>query len=368
VAVTTTSTCMGDAGTFVSTTCRERLDDFVVEESVDGPAADVRAAACTDVCPLDAMALEPSRVVGSSALQPRPWLQHGRFGNLPNGVDLSDAIACTVPVGISGCTHETPLLALQAALARARDPGDPQHGFLRHDASLFVVIVADEDETDAEVPSYVEMMRAIEAEKREMGSDARVIAALVGGVPRGYENGGLEPDAGCTWLDDLTAPMPNLVQFAVALSEEEPANLYSSCNEDYSIAMSPISDVVRDPPYRPNCLPFCLADGDPSTPALDPSCHATRTEIIGDAGIIEMLEEPLPPCLPDGAGSWLPPPGAMHCLDVIGDDALDHSCRENGWNAEARLVSVEPITPSGQVCVEVTCEVSLIPELDCPNL
>jgi len=145
-------------------------------------------------------------------------------------------------------------------------------------------------------------------------------------------------------------------------------NVFSSCYEDYTVAMLPIAAVILDPPIVPRCLPFCLADADPSTPELDPSCHAARSEIVGDAGVVEMLEEPLPPCLPDGAGSRIPPPGAVRCLDIVGDEELDGYCVERGWNAEARLLSVAPSSPSGDVCIEVTCAVSLTPELDCSGL
>lgn len=366
VAVTTTSTCEGEAGSFVSSSCRTRLADFVTDPSEEAPAADVRDAACTDVCPLDAIDLEPSLVEGFFTPERRPWLQAGRHGNLSDDLKFSDALACIVPVGLSGCSRETPLLALRSALERSRDPDDPQRGFLRSDASLFVVIVSDEDEPEADVSPAVDMLRAIEKEKHAANPDAEVGVAVLGGVGQDYSHGFFE-SLSCVAGDEPTPPPINLIRFLTAVTGSEQREVYSSCATDYSPVLASLARTLVEVLPSP-CLNLCVADRDPSTSELDADCHATRTEIVSDAGIVETIQEPLHPCLPDGAGSWMPPPGESRCLDVVGDTELDQWCADQGWNASYRVFSIAPSGPKGAQCIEVTCRVSLVPEIDCPDL
>lgn len=115
-------------GELRATSCRERLAEFVY----DGvPAADVTATACLDVCGLD------------SITTTSPWIE--RIAGTSNvDVEPSEALACILPQGVTGCAFEQPLEAMHSALQRADDPGDPAYGFARADALLAVVIVTDE--------------------------------------------------------------------------------------------------------------------------------------------------------------------------------------------------------------------------------
>lgn len=147
IAVTSTTVpspgCSPDAandGRFITTTCRERLDDFIVSDSIEGEAADLRDV-CLDACPFDAFGLEDESGVPSN----NRWITNaGPISNVPEGVDPSDALACLGLQGANGCTFESPLEAMQRALIRARTPDDPQFGFLRPTASLFVLFITDE--------------------------------------------------------------------------------------------------------------------------------------------------------------------------------------------------------------------------------
>jgi hypothetical protein len=367
VAVTTTSTCDGAGGEFVTTSCRERLGDFVAAKAPNGRTQDVSDVACTDVCAHESIAREPSLVEGSTTPEVRPWLQLGRYDNLASAGDGADEMTCMVPVGVSGCATETPMAAMQAALARVRDPDDPQYGFLRSDASLLVVIVADGEDVDGDASSSIEVLKEIQTQKRSIDPDLDVRVSVVGGVGTGYENGSSDAVDGCTIADEVTPPTPGLVELAAAFADPGERNAASACGNDYTVVLEPFAEPIRDQ-LKPLCVPVCLADGDPSTPELDPVCHARRTEIVGDAGVIEVIEEPLHPCVPDTSLDLLPPPGELRCVHLLHGDVIDAACTSEGWNAELRVASIAPRLPAGETCIEVTCRVSLTPEVDCPDL
>jgi hypothetical protein len=154
IAITTTDAghpaCMSstpERGAFVLTPCTSRLDEFVADG--EGGPSDVRAVACTDICGLDAadLAILPTTTDEDPTPAPRPWLERiaGR-SNLPEGVEMMDALRCFGPQGVAGCDFETPLESMRQALLRAKDPSDPAYGFLRKDATLFVLFVTDEDD------------------------------------------------------------------------------------------------------------------------------------------------------------------------------------------------------------------------------
>jgi hypothetical protein len=150
LAVTTTDSgnlwCQGSTpehGSFVFSSCKSRIDDFVF----GGNAIDVQDIACNEVCNLSPEQLEalPTATDGDPLAQPRPWLQReaGQL-NLPVGVDAADALRCLIPQGINGCGFEQQLESMRGALARTTNPGLPEAGFLRDDASLLVLLVTDE--------------------------------------------------------------------------------------------------------------------------------------------------------------------------------------------------------------------------------
>ncbi|MEX1365834.1 MAG: hypothetical protein AB1Z98_22085, partial [Nannocystaceae bacterium] len=132
-------------GRFVDTSCRQRLDAFVSNPSIEGDAANLRDTACRDACTLDELQTLPSPIAVDDSLRPRPWVEATfGIGNLPSGRSLADDLMCRVPVGIAGCPFEAPLEAMRLALARSDDPHDPAFGFLRDDAALFVMFIGDE--------------------------------------------------------------------------------------------------------------------------------------------------------------------------------------------------------------------------------
>jgi hypothetical protein len=158
IAITTTDAghpgCMSstpERGAFMLTSCTSRQGQFVTDGEA-GPA-DVRAVACTDSCSLDAadLAISATTTDEDPIPKPRPWLERNFDDrtNLPEGVEMADALRCFGPQGVAGCDFESPLEAMRLALLRAKDPTDPAYGFLRKDAKLFVLIITDEDDCSA---------------------------------------------------------------------------------------------------------------------------------------------------------------------------------------------------------------------------
>ncbi len=138
VATTTTdyghpwcSTTTPSAGRLALSSCREHLDEFT---SILYPDDDLSTRACTSVCDLDTIPVANAR----------PWIEAGPAGTNLAGVAVGDALGCALPAGITGCGFEQPLESMARALELAADPAAPEHGFLRDEAHLVVVIVSDE--------------------------------------------------------------------------------------------------------------------------------------------------------------------------------------------------------------------------------
>jgi hypothetical protein len=152
IAVTTTDVgnpmCDPEAaeeGAFVATSCRQRLDGFVAEASIEEEAVDAREAGCLAVCDHDEIDLLPTTTAYDQELRPRPWIQNDQIDtNVPAGLSRQEALACLGPQGVGGCPFESPLEAAYRALRRSYDANDPAYGFLRKDAILFIIIITDE--------------------------------------------------------------------------------------------------------------------------------------------------------------------------------------------------------------------------------
>lgn len=131
-----------EAGTFVASTCRQRLSEF---QFLGDPGIDVREEACTDICPHQTIPLLPTPTELDATPQVRPWIERiDGTTNLPEGVTPGEALRCIVPQGIDGCGFERTLEGMRMALLRAQINGEPNYGFLRSSADLLVVLVTDE--------------------------------------------------------------------------------------------------------------------------------------------------------------------------------------------------------------------------------
>ncbi|HWB75310.1 MAG TPA: VWA domain-containing protein [Nannocystaceae bacterium] len=148
IAITTTDngnpwcgTTTPESGSLVLSSCRERTGGFVFNGD---PPADASETACLDVCALDAIEIVPTATERDPELRPRPWLEHGTVTNLPDGVALADALACTLPQGIDGCGFESHLESMYKSMLRFESEQDPSYGFVGAAAVLAVVLVSDE--------------------------------------------------------------------------------------------------------------------------------------------------------------------------------------------------------------------------------
>ncbi len=243
-----------------------------------------------------------------------------------------------------------------------------------------------------DVQQYIDFVGEIERDKRTSNADAEVLVAVLGGVPGSYPIGGADIvyadgagatsdfqrrhgiGPGCQTAAGEAVPPVRLRAFAEAFAlgdAIEDRNLYSSCEENYTPALEQIADVIGRQ-LRPPCMPSCVADTDPVTPGLDPSC--TVTEEYRDANGTERADV-LPPCggTPDAPEF---PPGAEVCYRLLtdatgeGPEALrmHDSCVEEGWNLEFEVLRTAAGERAGASSVAADCVVSQSPDIDCPNL
>jgi hypothetical protein len=127
-----------EAGNLVLSSCKSRIDEFVFGE--EPPLGN----AC-DGCTLDEIEIVPTTTHVDSNEKPRLWVEKiGGVTNLANDVDPAAALACFLPMGITGCGFESQLESMYLSLARAQNVDDDEYGFLRPGASLLVVIISDE--------------------------------------------------------------------------------------------------------------------------------------------------------------------------------------------------------------------------------
>lgn len=129
-----------EAGQFVASSCRERLEDFVFAATID-----VTIEACLSLCEHDEIDLLPTTTDLDPIATPRPWIERiDGETNLPVGVSPAEAMRCMIPQGIAGCGFEQPLEAGYRAVARAQVNSENQYGFFRDGADVLVVYVTNE--------------------------------------------------------------------------------------------------------------------------------------------------------------------------------------------------------------------------------
>lgn len=123
----------GDDGELRASSCHARLGDF----------ADP-AAGCTDLCAHPSLMFTPTPVTHVEGTAVRPWIESVTgVSNLAGGVTPAEAAACLAPQGTAGCEFASPLAAMERALSRMLDVGDPAYGFLRPDAQLVIAFLSD---------------------------------------------------------------------------------------------------------------------------------------------------------------------------------------------------------------------------------
>jgi hypothetical protein len=303
--------------------------------------------------------------------------------------DLRSAFASLASVGIEGCGFEQHLEAMHAALENPVNVG-----FLRPNASLAVIFVADEDDCSARVPELfgnspslglLDSFRCFEfgvvcdqADLRAPGvktgcraatpspylydvqryidqlRDLRpiadvVVAAIVGDrepVIVGTQmpqSGGTHPtvNASCTYgppgPDEQSAdPAIRLGEFVDSFGQR--GQVETICQDDLSEPLRAIGQMIVDNQGDP-CLKGALADTDPSTPELDPECSVSI--YVPDAA--DPDEQVLPAC---DAGATVQP-----CWRLI-PDPDQCSSHPTGLAIDiVRTVALPPGTRIAASCV-----------------
>ncbi|HWB79485.1 MAG TPA: VWA domain-containing protein [Nannocystaceae bacterium] len=226
---------------------------------------------------------------------------------------------------------------------------------------------APEDAVLFPIPRYLDQFEELRAERVPYGADVRAMA--VAGYPIGTDElefaSSADPDVqrehgiapNCT--SDGGIGIPPVRVAAVVEATAIDSDDASICTDDYSPVLGDVADFIRDQ-IKPACVPRCVADADPSTVVLEPSC-LVRQQLLAPYG--EDVFD-VPRCSADES---LPDDAIDVCwVSLVGDDRSDY-CTDEGSNLELRLVRREGHPAPGGTSVEITCEWSEQPAIDCPG-
>lgn len=127
-----------EAGNLVMSSCRSRLGDFLFSDTVD-----VQDIACTDICSLESVTINPTATDVDPNLVPRPWIE--RTEGVTNVVEpIEDVLGCVIPQGVNGCGFEQQLESAYLTMARSINPGEPGYGFFEPGRLPVLVFLTDE--------------------------------------------------------------------------------------------------------------------------------------------------------------------------------------------------------------------------------
>jgi hypothetical protein len=151
-----------------------------------------------------------------------------------------------------------------------------------------------------------------------------------------------------------------LQELAEAFQVGDDRNMFSICRDDYSPVLAAIAEGILEQ-FPPACMPACVADSDPSTEALEPSCtFAEETpEADGSFSRVDM-----PECEPGDAI----PEGYDLCYVTLVGDELGERCDDYGFNLELRFVRREGVPLPAGTAIVGNCELSDDKRTDCPDL
>jgi hypothetical protein len=198
---------------------------------------------------------------------------------------------------------------------------------------------ADDDAVLFPIDRYIDFLDGLrEAPKLGGNSPTRgprardVLVSLIAGVPVGYDAGKAEipyqrrrsrqragrstsasPPAASTPRTAATAPRSRRCASARSPRRSPPRderNLFSICQDDYTDALAQIADAIRRELPPPACSGVCIADSDPTTDILEPTCEVSEV-FKGDT-------RQIPRCVHDGAG-WQTPDGDDVCFYLLTD-------------------------------------------------
>ncbi|MCH9688916.1 MAG: VWA domain-containing protein [Deltaproteobacteria bacterium] len=239
------------------------------------------------------------------------------------------------------------------------------------------------------IERYIDFVNEFEDNKQEITPEQEVLVAVIGGVNPGqgdvatvsYQDALGDPEfqndfgigPGCSSTAGEAVPPVRLKEFADAFQVGTARNMFSICDDDYSPALRAIAEAIADQ-VRPACMPACVADTDPSSTQLDPSCVLIQEAPL-EGGSFE--ETTIPRCTVDGG---FPNDDDNVCFLALADDGtsqkatdadndnMSEFCVEQGWNLEFQLLRREGFPAPGGTSVKATCQLSPNRQADCPGL
>lgn len=232
---------------------------------------------------------------------------------------------------------------------------------------------------------YTSFVQEFENNKQAITPDQEVLVALIGGVNSDgtityqdalsdaeFQNDfGVGP--GCESTAGRAVPPVRLAEFANEFAVGDARNMFSICDDNYAPALEAIAEAIADQ-VKPACMPACVADSDPVTETLEPSCVLVQ-EAPREDGSFE--ETTIPACNPDGS---FPSDNVNVCFQALVDDGtpekatsndndnMSDFCIERGWNLEFQLIRREGFPAPGGTSVNATCQLSQNKQIDCPGL
>jgi hypothetical protein len=127
-----------EGGKLVLSSCRTRLGDFLFSDTVD-----VQDIACTDICPLETITVQPTATLVDPDPKPRPWIEKsGGVANVAESID--DVLSCVLPQGVNGCGFESQLESAYLSLARSGNENEANYGFFEEGRLPVIVFLTDE--------------------------------------------------------------------------------------------------------------------------------------------------------------------------------------------------------------------------------
>lgn len=221
------------------------------------------------------------------------------------------------------------------------------------------------------VSRYVEILQELENAKQNYTPDQEVLVSVIGGVradgsvtyqdaadPQFQQDFGIGP--GCEGPGGSAVPPVRLRELAESFAVGDQRSMFSVCEGDYSPALTAIGEAIAAQ-IRPACFPACVADDEPSTDALEPSCGLLQQWPNADGSFDEV---DVPPC---EEGDVLPEDHDV-CFVALTEDARSDFCADIGFNLEFRFVRREGVPAPERAVIQGRCSLSREKRTDCPDL
>lgn len=225
---------------------------------------------------------------------------------------------------------------------------------------------------------YLDVLTEIAAKKQQLGGQSEVLVALLAGVPIDYPQTGIlvyedsefedfnleygiGPACGKgteTVHEPPGIPPVRLREFAEAFQVGD-RNIYSTCDDDYGVAMNQIAAAIGDINERA-CVNGCVVDLQGAEDGLQPDC--TLTEVFADAPARDV-----PPCALADQGWDFPAADVHTCYLALTDtdgqtlskaDDMSPQCTTVGSNLEYVIARRKGVPVPNGTSVEVRCELT----------